>query len=408
MKPSNGQGPSDNEDFSDAAMIESSLQDSPQSWQDSGAPVDDFNDPAAEGVAQVSEASERMDEESAAGEAESSNKKNARWLPIAAGVGGAIFIGAMLYLQFGNASSTSPVALLPQKPASRAELAAQTAEPSNAVAPTSSLTPLVAANAPTTAPSASASPSSSAEQKGVALPGIGTARLTPPPATPPAASAAETSAVPQEVKAQREETQALAPLQQVSKPLEWDARPPAPAAEPPLQPAQEAPKAATTNEPAPSNDGSRVAALNAQIDALQKELATTQQQLARATSRLEDMHSEKTRRQAPTLSVGGEDLSKVEEKSALLSSAKKRKSSTESQATAARKASTLKRKANTQASTWVLRAASPDEAWVAKGEDSRAIHPVRVGDTLQGVGRVTAIRQDGAEWIVEGTHGFVR
>jgi uncharacterized coiled-coil protein SlyX len=58
--------------------------------------------------------------------------------------------------------------------------------------------------------------------------------------------------------------------------------------------------------------------------------------------------------------------------------------------------------------TWVLRAATPGEAWVAKGSETRELRPVHVGEELSGIGRVTSIKQVGDTWVVQGTHGTVR
>jgi hypothetical protein len=57
---------------------------------------------------------------------------------------------------------------------------------------------------------------------------------------------------------------------------------------------------------------------------------------------------------------------------------------------------------------WVLRAASPGQAWVADSVTSRDLKALHVGDSLPGVGRVTAIQQQGGAWIVQGTGGTVR
>ncbi len=59
-------------------------------------------------------------------------------------------------------------------------------------------------------------------------------------------------------------------------------------------------------------------------------------------------------------------------------------------------------------SSWVLRAAVPGEAWVASSSATRELKPVRVGETLEGVGRVTSIQQKDGAWVVEGTKGTIR
>ncbi|MDE2029969.1 MAG: hypothetical protein KGI97_05315, partial [Alphaproteobacteria bacterium] len=57
---------------------------------------------------------------------------------------------------------------------------------------------------------------------------------------------------------------------------------------------------------------------------------------------------------------------------------------------------------------WILRAALPGQAWVATSATSRDLHHLRVGDTLEGIGRVTAIEASGNGWIVRGTAGEIR
>jgi hypothetical protein len=57
---------------------------------------------------------------------------------------------------------------------------------------------------------------------------------------------------------------------------------------------------------------------------------------------------------------------------------------------------------------WVLRAATPNEAWVAPDAFSQDLRRIRVGDEFPGLGRVKSIRQSGDGWMVEGTAGNVR
>jgi hypothetical protein len=61
-----------------------------------------------------------------------------------------------------------------------------------------------------------------------------------------------------------------------------------------------------------------------------------------------------------------------------------------------------------EASTrWVLRAATPDEAWIAKDASSAELRHVQVGDELPGIGRVNAIHQAGDAWTIEGAQGTI-
>lgn len=57
-------------------------------------------------------------------------------------------------------------------------------------------------------------------------------------------------------------------------------------------------------------------------------------------------------------------------------------------------------------SGWVLKGAQPGRAMVAKAGE-RDLHPVVVGDTLLGIGRVTAIMYQDGKWQVIGTEGKV-
>lgn len=57
---------------------------------------------------------------------------------------------------------------------------------------------------------------------------------------------------------------------------------------------------------------------------------------------------------------------------------------------------------------WVLRAATPDSAWVSAGANAPDLKRVAVGDSLPGIGKVKEIRQSGGQWQVIGTAGTVR
>jgi len=70
------------------------------------------------------------------------------------------------------------------------------------------------------------------------------------------------------------------------------------------------------------------------------------------------------------------------------------------------KHSTKSKEASKPAS-WVLRAATPDEAWVAKDASTAELRHIQVGDELPGIGRVNAIHQAGDTWTVEGAQGTI-
>jgi hypothetical protein len=57
---------------------------------------------------------------------------------------------------------------------------------------------------------------------------------------------------------------------------------------------------------------------------------------------------------------------------------------------------------------WVLRAATPDDAWVAADASTSQLRHVRVGDALPGIGQINAIHQNGDSWVIEGSAGTIR
>jgi hypothetical protein len=57
---------------------------------------------------------------------------------------------------------------------------------------------------------------------------------------------------------------------------------------------------------------------------------------------------------------------------------------------------------------WVVRAASPGMAWVAKNETTRELVRVEIGDEVSGIGQVQSIRQIGDNWVIQGTNGSIR
>jgi len=73
-------------------------------------------------------------------------------------------------------------------------------------------------------------------------------------------------------------------------------------------------------------------------------------------------------------------------------------------ARSARKPAAMKK----PAVAWVLRAATPDAAWVSQGRESQDLRRVAVGESLDSIGRVTAIKQNGDKWEVVGSKGTLR
>ena len=57
---------------------------------------------------------------------------------------------------------------------------------------------------------------------------------------------------------------------------------------------------------------------------------------------------------------------------------------------------------------WVLRAATPDAAWVSVSRESQELRRVAVGDDLDGLGRIKEIRQSGEKWELVGEKSTLR
>lgn len=58
--------------------------------------------------------------------------------------------------------------------------------------------------------------------------------------------------------------------------------------------------------------------------------------------------------------------------------------------------------------TWVLRAATPNMAWLSPRPGSAELRRVAIGDAVEGLGQIQAIRQEAGRWVVVGTEATVR
>lgn len=56
---------------------------------------------------------------------------------------------------------------------------------------------------------------------------------------------------------------------------------------------------------------------------------------------------------------------------------------------------------------WVLKSAQPDTAMVSRQGETE-MRSVAVGDTLRGIGRITAVALENGQWVVRGTTGEIR
>ncbi len=368
-------------------------------------PVDDFH--VGEESATVSEEADAHDE---TGTEQTVAAKKSMLIPIAAGVGGLLILGAVLYWQFGGSSDAQmPIAEVPPLSTQTADATPpETVQPSapaptdNAnkapvsdVAPTTALAPVADIPAkPISAAPASATPDATA----VALP--------PKPAAAPMAMPAPLPA-PVAVAAP-------APVQT------------APAIVPP--PSSIAPQASSTED-------ARIVALSNRVEDLQKSLAQATQQLTQVNAALASRTASADTGSSPALD---DRLSKIEQKLMQVQHAAPASSidanagfdaaphkayvgkthhtsykshyshKTVVKKTSHRMAMLPQEKPAIMAPSWVLRAASPDEAWVAQDSFTPELRRVRVGDSLPGVGAVRAIHQTGDIWVVEGSQGTIR
>jgi hypothetical protein len=369
-----------------------------ETWQGDQPPVDDFADHASEETATVSEETEIPSDTPIA---ETEVRKTSVTLPIIAGIGGLLILGAVLYWQFGSsnaASSTPPLGVTEMTKPPISTASATTAPSENAdVAPTTNMAPVA---------DATSSMPTTAAPSGVATPASAPAPIvTPAPvaALPPAAPAP--AAVAATASAPAASTTASVPV---------------PSTTPAVMPA-------VVSAPTPvetSAIDARLAALSSHIDDMQNALTQTVQQLNHVANMV-------AANQAPASVGPGIDdrLNKIEQQLAQLQhpvvaplpvtatgesitpkATYKTKHASVSPKTNKKTsyASSHHMKKPTASTHWVLRAATPDEAWVAVSATAPALRHVMVGDDLPGVGRIRAIHQNGDMWVLEGTRGTIR
>lgn len=211
----------------------------------------------------------------------------------------------------------------------------------------------------------------------------------------------------------------------------------APVAAAPLAPAPMVVAPATVAAPLSGDQAKRVEALTQRVDAMQKSLDQVAQQLGHvsnmvaatapsdATSkdvsaRLDRLEQKLTGRAAapavvaPQVNAPSSELSMLpvdqsKDNEAVVAPTKKTvKKAAPVKKTVAKPAHKPVASETVGTSKWVLRAATPEQAWVAPSATSRELRPVRVGDTLPGVGRITAISLDGDNWTLRGTAGTLK
>ncbi|MDD3371335.1 MAG: hypothetical protein PHE27_05860, partial [Alphaproteobacteria bacterium] len=160
-------------------------------------------------------------------------------------------------------------------------------------------------------------------------------------------------------------------------------------------PAQaQAPAAPAPQAQAPSEADQRIEMLSERVDALQKALDQANQQLNQIAASAEDTSRDGS-------SEGLEKrISQLEKKIKAPARAKTVKHKT------AKKAPKAEEKA--EAVAWVLRAAAPGQGWIAADASTAELKKVSIGDTVPGIGKITAIEPQGDSWVVRGTKGTIQ
>ncbi len=408
-----------------------------EAWHGDHPPVDDFADHTGEEVASVSEEAEPVEDLEASEIV--AEKKATSLLPIIAGVGLLLILGAGLYWQFGISKSgstsnqyaqTPPPLAIPLVPAAipntNANISPITASTVNAI-PASDIAPTTS-YAPPSQPAA-ATTVASGMTNGVAIPQpVPVASVGPvTAATPPAAVATAPAAIPN-----------LPPV----------------ISQPPLT--ATAGNNAATGNASPAIDG-RLNTLSNRVEDLQKSLDQATLKLTQVSGMLANqmatspsnaaieerlnkieqqmMHIQHTGAASisPSISVQAPAVTTDASSTEAASSSQSTSSTTEhpahkahtTVATTAAKSKPVPQHATSKVShpmataavpqtmamphdMWVLRAATPNEAWVAKNATTSDLHHIQVGDSLAGIGQIRAIHQSAEGWVIEGSQGTIR
>jgi len=319
--------------------------------------------------AEASEHTEEHGEEQAVTEAP---RRRSAGLPIAAAIVGIALLGAAAWWQFGRGGVTpdAPVFVPPAPVAADARPAAAPA-PAPPAAPTTDAAPPVSVPAPVVP---AVAPVASPVVNNIAAP----APVVPAPFAP------------------------VAPIPVTPAPLAKNEGSVTPAAAPgapaPVTPATQVQVATPTP---PSDEDQRIEELTARVEDLQKALDS-------ANSRLSQMSN----MVAASVHPVGEGVSIVAKPTTL--SVKPHPH--HHHATPVKKpvhkpaveTHTLPETPPAAATHWVLRAAVPGQAWLSLDATSTDLKQVKVGDSVPGIGKVTAITHMGDNWIVQGSAGTIK
>lgn len=135
----------------------------------------------------------------------------------------------------------------------------------------------------------------------------------------------------------------------------------------------------------------------AEMDSLQDELDSTKDELEEVRSASKD--------EIASLNAEIEKLkAELEKKSSQPAETVKTQTAEPVKKAAPKKAASTPK---AQPKKWELRAAMPGKAWVSES-GKKEMRSVVVGDSLSGIGRVTAITYSNGVWVVQGTQGSIK
>ncbi|MDR3425749.1 MAG: hypothetical protein P4M13_11885 [Alphaproteobacteria bacterium] len=351
---------------------------------------------------------------------ESKTARRSPILPIAAAVGGLVLLGGVAWWQLGSLSPPTPPS--PLAPAAMPLPATVSDAQKPAVLPVAPRTASVEEKAPL----AGALPS---PVSGVA-PDVANSKP----------SASEPESILAAALQPKDATESQKPLPEATAPAPVKpAIPVSPAVAPSPVAAASAPVLSPLAPAALNGEStdSRIETLAARVDKLKNALDQINQQLGQMTSAIatanvgasstpsvKDLQDQIDKLQqqladlnakypeaAPVTSLRPESPVLVSKPSVAASSRHAHKTHKEHSQTAVSRHVKHVKKAPREATVenkWVLRAATPGQAWVATSPTSPDLKQLKVGDKLPGIGNITAIQQDGGVWIVQGTKGSVK
>lgn len=152
-----------------------------------------------------------------------------------------------------------------------------------------------------------------------------------------------------------------------------------------------------TEEATPASE---VATPAAPDNALTQKVMILEQEITGKDQKIEELQN--------SLAVLEKKIAALEtEKAKLAAAQSKAKTPAPTRAAPAKVAAPKATAAPKEATNWVLRAAQPGRAIVAP-QGSNDLRTVEIGNTLEGIGRVTAVEIESGRWVVRGTKGVLR